>query len=134
MRSCFSSDHLGFVQKPLRTPRPAPYLMRAQSWLVGRRTKVTGFLSLIQEPGFRSNDDENTHILMVAQAQAVSSLSEPSEFSKEFLSSQLVLINSDRKHSALIVAPQRLYLIQMLDIKLTVITNVHLKLHLSDNG
>ncbi|TNN02531.1 hypothetical protein fugu_010018 [Takifugu bimaculatus] len=38
---------------------------------------------------------------------------------------RLVLINSaDRKHSALIVAPQRLYLIQMLDLKLTVITNV----------
>lgn len=72
---------------------------------------------------------------MGAQAQAVSPLSERPEFSWEFLSSQLVLINSaDRKRSALIVAPQPLYLIQMLDLKLTVITNVHVKLHLSDNG
>lgn len=75
VRSCFFSDHLRFVQNPLRTPRPAPHLMRAQSWLVERRTNVTGFLSLIQGPVFQSNDDENTHILMVAQAQAVSSLS-----------------------------------------------------------
>lgn len=83
---------------------------------------------------FISNDDGNTHVLTVEQVQAVSSPSENPEFSQESLSFQLGLINStDRKYSALIIAPQRIYLIQKPDLKLSLITNVHIKLYFCNN-
>lgn len=64
-------------------------------------------------------------MLTVVQVQAVSSPSENSEFSRVFIFSAVFINSADRKCSALIVAPRRIYLIQMPDLKLTLTTNIH---------